>query len=200
MAPGDGKGQEGEGQQKPPLPDTPKMFTQEEVNNLMGKTRGEERSKFADYDKLKSDAAELQKIRDGQRTEKEKLTEQLSTAERKRVDAEARVADTAIRSEVRVLAAQRGVDPDAAIALIDRSKVTYAEDKGVEGVAAALDALLEAKPFLKVEGDGKRPAPKINSGGGKPSNAVTLNADELAAAQKLGVKPEAYANKKSVAA
>lgn len=36
---------------------TPRTFTQEEVNALIGKRLSEEKSKFADYDEIKAKAA-----------------------------------------------------------------------------------------------------------------------------------------------
>ena len=54
-----------------------------------------------------------------------------------------------IRAEVKVLAKDLGiVDPDAAFALADLSKVQVAEDGTVSGVMDALEALVKAKPYL----------------------------------------------------
>lgn len=55
-----------------------KSFTQEEVNELMGKLRRETKSKYADYDALKEKAAKLDEIEDAQKTSEEKLQERLS--------------------------------------------------------------------------------------------------------------------------
>lgn len=56
-----------------------KNFTQEEVNELMGKLRRETKSKYADYDSLKEKAAKLDEIEEAQKTSEEKLQERLTS-------------------------------------------------------------------------------------------------------------------------
>lgn len=56
-----------------------KSFTQEEVNELMGKLRRETKSKYADYDSLKEKAAKLDEIEEAQKTSEEKLQERLTS-------------------------------------------------------------------------------------------------------------------------
>lgn len=68
-----------------PLSKTPnnkghkKRFTQEEVNELMGKLRRETKSKYADYDSLKEKAAKLDELEEAQKTSEEKLQERLTS-------------------------------------------------------------------------------------------------------------------------
>lgn len=49
-----------------------KSFTQEEVNELMGKLRRETKSKYADHDALKEKAAKLDEIQDAQKKQVKK--------------------------------------------------------------------------------------------------------------------------------
>ena len=157
---------------KPEGTPEPKMFTQEEVNAFMGKVRAEERGKFPDYVNLKERAALADKLEQANLTEKEKATKTASEWQRKALDADARIADTAIRSEIRVQAVVQGiVDPDAAVALIDRSGIAYSEAEGVKGVAEPLGALIAAKPYLKGVPQPK-PAPNLNTKDGKPPAAA----------------------------
>lgn len=53
----------------------PKTFTQEEVNELMGRTRREERGKYADYEDLKAKAAEYDEAQEAAKTELERANE-----------------------------------------------------------------------------------------------------------------------------
>lgn len=170
--------------------ETPKTFTQEEVNVLVGRTRQEVRAQFGDYDKLKERAATADKLESAQLSEKDRLSKQLAEAQRKAADTELRVAETAINAEIRLTASRMGlIDPDAAAALVARTGISYAEDR-VTGVDEALTALVASKPWLKAVAK----APNLNAGEGHPSPApVKLTPEQLAVAAKLGVKPENYA-------
>ena len=48
-------------------------YTQEQVNQMMGKTRRETRDKFSDYETLKERAAKADELEQAQLTEKERL-------------------------------------------------------------------------------------------------------------------------------
>ncbi len=170
--------------------ETPKVFTQEEVNVIAGRARIEERQKYPDYDDLKTRAAKADELERAQLTEVDRVRQDLAVEQRKNLDAEGRIASTMITTEIRVKAVQRGiVDPDAAVALLDRSHVAYTEEAGVAGVDAALDALVMAKPYLK----GQAFSPNLNPGGGTAPKPVTLTAEQKEAAVKLGVTEQNYA-------
>jgi len=76
-----------------------------------------------------------------------------------------------ITAEIKAQAAALGiVDPDAAAKLADLSGVKVGDDGTVTGVREALEALLQAKPYLKASGPAKV---------GVPSNpAATTNTGE----------------------
>ena len=165
-----------------------KVFTQAEVNALVGKTRQETRGQFADYDGLKS---ELQKLKDANLSEGERKDRELAEAQRKALDAEGRIAETLIGAEIRIEVARRGlIDPEAVEALIDR--VNLSEVAGqVMGVKEAMDSLVEARPWLK----GTRQAPPSLDAGGKPAPAdPALSPEQRQMAHKMfGTLPRAEA-------
>lgn len=58
-----------------------KMFTQDEVNKLMGALRKENREKYADYDDLKAKASKFDEIEQKSKSELERATERATKAE-----------------------------------------------------------------------------------------------------------------------
>ena len=63
-----------------PKQETPKTFTQDEVNELMGKVRRETREKFADYDDLAKKAKAYDEAQEAAKTELEKAQEAAAAA------------------------------------------------------------------------------------------------------------------------
>lgn len=57
-------------------------------------------------------------------------------------------SDVLVRVSVAADAARRGVDPDAAVALVDRSLLRFDERGEPLNVLETMDALLDAKPYL----------------------------------------------------
>jgi len=75
---------------------------------------------------------------------------QLEEARKKAQEAEQRANERLIRAEVKSIAAEMGlVDADAALALMDKSKIAVKEDGTIEGIKEAMEALVAAKPWLK---------------------------------------------------
>ncbi|ARQ95448.1 head scaffolding protein [Mycobacterium phage Shandong1] len=64
--------------------DDGKTFTQADLDRIVEQRIARERAKFGDYDDLKGKAAELQKIRDGEKTELQREREAREAAERER--------------------------------------------------------------------------------------------------------------------
>ncbi|MGB9613895.1 MAG: capsid assembly scaffolding protein Gp46 family protein [Fervidobacterium sp.] len=79
-----------------------KTFTQEELDRIINERLERERKKYADYNNLKKAAEELQKIKESQMTEQEKLQAKLAEYERQLLEkereaAEARLETTKLR-------------------------------------------------------------------------------------------------------
>ena len=72
--------------------DKAKAFTQADIDRVVEQRLARERQKFADYDQVKADAAELAKIRDGEKSELQKLQEQLDSEREARSTAEKEAA------------------------------------------------------------------------------------------------------------
>jgi phage I-like protein len=168
-----------------------KVFTQDEVNRLMGQTRRDERSKYGDYGHLQERAKKADELEQAQLTENEQLQARATEAERKASDADLRIAQALIASDVKVQASRMGiVDPDAAYLLLDRSQINYSEDDGVTGVEQALTRLLEEKPYLK--GQPMR-SPNLNVETGQPAPVTRLTDEQREAARMFGMSDEDYA-------
>lgn len=116
---------EGGGGETPPEGEQPRTFTQDEVNELVGKARTEERrkvtSKYADYDDLKAKA-------EASRT----LEDRVAEIERQARDAETR----ALRAEV---ANAKGLTPSQAKRLIgaNREELEADADELLKDIAPA---------------------------------------------------------------
>lgn len=65
-----------------------KTFTQAELERIIGDRLARAREQYADYDQLKEAAAELAKIRDGEKTEMQRLQEELAAEREARATAE----------------------------------------------------------------------------------------------------------------
>ena len=168
-----------------------RTFTQEELNVLVGRARIEERQKYGDFEVLKAEAEEGRKLKLAQMTETERLQVELAEAQRKAIDADERTASAMIQSEIKVKAAQMGiVDPDAAVLLVDRTAIVYSEDSGVKGVPEALNALMEAKPYLKAHSGAANLNPGANT---TARQAPVLTPEQKRVAERLGVREEDYA-------
>ena len=172
----------------------PRLYSQEQVNQMMGKLRSDERKKTQEQSRdvqfLKERARRADELEQAQMTETEKLATQLADYQRKAVDADMRIAHALISSEVKVKAAQMGViDPEAADVLLDRSGIHYSEEGGVVGVDDALSKLLDDKPYLK----GVPTVPNLNAEMGQPAPTLRLTTDQREAARLMGISEEEYA-------
>ncbi len=190
------------GDPKAPDPKTgePKTFTQEQVDRMMGTVRSEERGKFPDYSDLQKDSEALKALQAKDLSDAEKNQLALQEEQKKTETLTEQMKSTAINAEIRVQASQLGiVDPDAAAALVNRSSISYDSETGaVTGVVDALNTMLETKSYLKApEGTVH---PNTNARDGKTAvdaKASALNAQELEAANLLGVSGDRYAVQKA---
>lgn len=155
-----------------------KTFTQTELNRIIDERLERERKKYTDYGDLKKAAEQWKAHEDAQKTELQKLQEQLSSKDSALEKAAAERKTALIQAAVIAEAGTQGVAPDrlkAALKLLDISKLTIAEDGTVGGMADALKALLEENPFLKAE-EGKSKSSKVSPT--NPAFNATPNPDQ----------------------
>jgi hypothetical protein len=173
-----------------------RTFTQAELDRILGDRLARDREKYADYDTLKAAAAELEALKEAEKTELEKAKDAATKAQAERDAALAKAQDTLIRAAFVTEAAKAGAaHPEDAYALADRAGVKVAEDGTITGVAEAVKVLVEGGRLVM----SKRPAPNLDGGAGSgnpPGGETPLSAEELAAAKKMGLTPEQYAKGK----
>jgi phage I-like protein len=167
-----------------------RTFTQEELNRITGQRVAEERAKYGDVEALRLRAAKADELEQAQLTEKERLEVRLAEQQKTNLDALGRISSMAIQSDIKVRASQMGIiDPDAAVALIDRGSVAYSEESGVTGVEMALEALIVSKPYLK----GVAAAPNLNAGNRQAAAPpIALTAEQREAAKLLNLPEDDY--------
>lgn len=182
-------------------PDEGKTFTQADVDRIVQDRLTRERSKFADYDNLKTKASEFDKLQSEQMSELEKAQERAAAAEKAKTEAEIEARQARTEAAVIAVAAGKVVDPDAAFRLIDPSQITYGDDGKPTNVTELLDQLIEDKPWLKPglpPVAGEKPAGQGARGGeviGR-EQLKTMTSEEIVKARQegrldhlLGAKP-----------
>ena len=192
--------------------ETPKTFTQAELDEILTKRIERERKKYADYDEIKTKASEYEAQLEAQRlaelSEVEKAQEQAKKFEEQlqqltaQLEAErTKAQQQAIKNEfIKVASGANIIDIDAAIALSDLSAVTIGEDGAVVGVDDVVKTLVEHKPYLVA----KKQAPTIgastNVSGGQQADktAEQLLVEAAEKARKSGTLADkvAYAQLK----
>lgn len=146
----------------PPAPE-PKTFTQDEVNAILA--REKRNAKPADYDELKTKAAELDQIKQATATDLEKA---VNAAKRETEDAiRAEVRRDRVLDRVEVLAAKDFADAEDARLRLEKHADEYLTKDGQPDSAAiktALEQLLKDKPHLSAEKDDGRPKGDADQG------------------------------------
>jgi hypothetical protein len=172
----------------PPAPD--RTFTQADVDRIVAERVARAKTEPpADYAQLQAAAKKLADIEAAQLTETERLTKALAEADAKATASDERARNALQRAAV-VAAAQRAgaVDPDAVVALLDRSAVTVADDGTVTGADDAVKALLAEKLYLV--GKPPTPTPGGADGGVRPqppaSDVDSMSMADYIAARKAG--------------
>ncbi|MER5584113.1 hypothetical protein ABT090_21075 [Streptomyces asoensis] len=123
-------------------------------------------------------ARKAQELEDAQKSEQERLTEQLTAVQERAKAAQAR----AVRSEVRALAAAGFADPDDAHAFLDLDAFVDADGEiDTDGIRASLDELLKRKPHLARPADNspRRPAPDRTQGSSGNGNRTPNSPGEV---------------------
>jgi len=183
-----------------------KSFSQADVDRIVQERLARAKTTPPDdYEELKAAKAELDKIRDGEKTELQKAQERAQQLERERDEAQTSAKETRLRSAIVAEAAKKGVsDPQDAIALIDRSKLQLDDDGNPTNIAEAMEALLEAKPYLagggndgRVTGNGNADQGARGGGSGKQlASTEGMTPDQIAEAVARGELDEYLKTKK----
>ncbi len=121
--------------------ETPKTFTQEEVNELMGKVRRETREKYADYDDLAKKSKAYDDAQEAAKSELEKAQEAAAAA---KAEADALRAEKAHAQLVAKVSAATGV-PASLISGDDEESMTAT----AKAIAAFAEASSTAAPADK---------------------------------------------------
>lgn len=152
--------------QEPETEEATDSFDREYVEGLRGEA-AKYRTKLRDtQQEVESLTSKLKKFEDAQKSELERLTEEKAELERRAIDLEREMTESAIQADIKIQAAKLNIiDPEAAVVLIDRNDITYDEGK-VTGVDKALKKLLKEKPYLT--GEDKEVPPPTPGVGDKP--------------------------------
>lgn len=168
-----------------PEPEFKPVTSQEQFDRMVQERLARERQKYADYDALKSKADRFDELEAANQTELERA-QASAAAEKERADRiEAEAKETRLRSAIIAEAAKpdrKVVDPEAVIALLDRSALELEDDGTPTNVAKAMDALLEQRPYLVASSGGTRQ--------GADQGARRGGANQLSEADLKSMTPE----------
>lgn len=155
------------------------ITSQEELDKVLGKRLARERERYADYDDLKTKAAEYDKALEAAKTDQEKAVE---AAREEGKTAALQAANARLKeAEARALAAAAKFrNPNLAVKALDLSDIKVGDDGAVDADAIKdkLKALSDADPYLVDDGKG-RPKPDRAQGGagGETKASVAAGAD-----------------------
>jgi len=93
--------------------ETPKVFTQKELEKIIAERLERERKKYKDYDELKKVAEEYKKMKEAQMTEEEKLQSKLAELEAAVLEKELEVQEAMIEKTKMKVAMEMGLPADA---------------------------------------------------------------------------------------
>lgn len=194
--------------------DTPKTFTQEELDKIVAERIARERKKlekYADYDDLKTKASEYEKQLEEKRlaelSEKERLEEVAKKYEEEKNGLQAELEairkqaeSERIRTEfIKVATSQNIAYLDDALALADLSAVTIDESGKVVGMDEVVKTLVDNKPFLVAKKQQKQIGDSSNGNYDRSEKTAEQLLKEAAEKARLSGKPEdkiAYAKLK----
>lgn len=147
---------------------------------------------------LEAQAAELQAIKDAEKTELEREREARERLEAENAAKDARLRDANLRTAL--ADTKYGIaDPEIAATLL-KGEVAFDDDGNPQDLDQVVESLLERKPLLKAGAAATRTAPpSIDAGAGQGNGPEpALTAEELDMAKRLGQDPRLYAELKRV--
>lgn len=152
-----------EAEQKPTDPWADPDAARKEIEKLR-REAAKYRTKASDLEPL---ARRAQELEDAQKSEAQRLGEQLTAAQ----DRFKAVQQRAVRAEVRALAAAEFADPDDAHAFLDLDGfVSDDGDIDTDGIRSGLAELLKRKPHLAKPADNSPRAPRTDRTQGSSGN------------------------------
>ncbi|NED31113.1 hypothetical protein [Streptomyces sp. SID8499] len=155
----DGGTGEAEGAQEAADDKREEPFDRKQAEAKIRKANSEAQGLRKRLKELEPAAAELQRIKDSQKTESERLTEQLARAN----EQIAKTRQRLVRTQVQALAGLSFADPEDAVGALDLDSYIDSEgDIDEAAIKADLDALLERKPHWakpQPQEGPRRPAP-----------------------------------------
>lgn len=147
-------------------PGGPKTYSEDYVRALRGEAAGY-RTQLRQLEGVLETVKQYLGVKGDVQDWKQTLEAHKQAHQRAIEEATSKARDMLVKAEIRAQAAELGiVDADAAAKLADLSGVKVGDDGTVEGVREALEALLEAKPYLKA-------APKQVGSPSNPPGAAT---------------------------
>lgn len=164
------QGQGASQQQDEPPSGGEQTLTQAEVDRIVGERLARERSKYADYDDLKAKAAKHDEAVQAQKTEQERLSEQLTAAQTEAKNARGE----AMRLKV---ATAKSLPTELAARLRGDTE---------EELAADADTLLAVFPQPQQPAPGQRTPVEHLRPGALPNPPEPSLGDQIAAAEKAG--------------
>lgn len=171
--------------------ETPRSFSQADVDRIVKERLARVKADPpADYEELKTKASKLDDLEAANKTELEKAQERMAKAERAAADAAERAQEHLLRAAVVAEAARKNViDPEAAMALIDRATLEFDKEGAPTNIADAMDLLLKAKPYLVGGGKGSADqGARSTSGVGQLSSESlkTMTPEQIVKARQEG--------------
>lgn len=170
-----------------------RMLPQSQVDRIVQDRLARQKAQFADYDALKEKAARFDELEKAQMSELERANARIAELERQNAEAALTVQDSRLRAAVTAEAAKRNVvDPDAALALLDRGAIEFDTEGVPTNIAQAMDSLLEQRPFLVAARGGTRGSADLGAReGGGPKQLTrddlkTMTPKQIVEARKAG--------------
>lgn len=138
----------------------PKTFTQEELDRVVGERLAREKAKLGDVEELRRKAEQFDRLEEERKSELERAVDTAKKEADKaaRDDRDGFWRERLLRSEVKVAASGKVVNPAVAVKLLDLSAFDLDDDGNVDAevLAKAIDDLVKDHPYLAANGTQRR--------------------------------------------
>lgn len=168
-----------------PAPAADRSFTQDEVNAFLARQKRELLHGADDVVELRRKAKEFDDLQAQNQTELERANARVKELEEQHETTLRESKEIRLRSAILAEAAKperRIVDPDAVVALIDRSALEIGDDGTPKNITSVMDALLEQRSYLVAAPGGTRP--------GADQGARKRSENQLSEADLKSMTPE----------